>query len=121
MEKGQKIALIGKNGRGKSTLLQLLAKELTPASGALIQSDNTQVGYFGQTNIDRLHPSFRIEEEIALANPDLSFTQVKSICGAMMFSGDVAKKPISVLSGGERSRVLLGKILRQTLQPPLPR
>ncbi len=111
VEKGQKIALIGKNGRGKSTLLQLLAKELTPASGALIQSENTQIGYFGQTNIDRLHPSFRIEEEIALANPDLNFTQVKSICGAMMFSGDVAKKPISVLSGGERSRVLLGKIL----------
>jgi ABC-type multidrug transport system ATPase subunit len=54
-----------------------------------------------------------VEEEIASANPDLNKTQIRSICGLMMFSGDTAEKPISVLSGGEKSRVLLGKIIAQ--------
>jgi ABC-type multidrug transport system ATPase subunit len=72
-----------------------------------------RLGYFGQTSIDRLNPKLRIEEEIASANPELNFTQVRGICGLMMFSGDTAKKPVSVLSGGEKSRVLLGKIVAQ--------
>lgn len=111
IEKGEKIAIIGKNGKGKSTLLKLLAGEMDPIQGELHQSDQTQIGYFGQTNIDRLHQDASIEEEIALSNPNLNTTQVKNICGLMMFGQDLSKKPISVLSGGERSRVLLGKIL----------
>lgn len=105
------IAIIGKNGRGKSTLLKLLAQELPPKSGVVKSSEKLKIGYFGQTNIDRLHKSHTIEEEIGLANPQLSLGEVRSICGAMMFSGDAAKKQITHLSGGERSRVLLGKIL----------
>lgn len=111
VEKGERIAIIGKNGRGKSTLLRLLAGDLDPVKGAIKRSDNLAIGYFGQTNIDRLHPKHSIEEEIALANPKLSYTQVKAICGVMMFSGDKSTKLNGVLSGGEKSRVLLGKIL----------
>lgn len=111
IEKGERIAIVGKNGRGKSTLLRLLAQELTPLSGSIKCSENIAMGYFGQTNIDRLHPKHTVEEEISVANPSLNKTQVKSICGLMMFSGDKAEKVTSVLSGGEKSRVLLGKIV----------
>lgn len=111
IEKGERIAIVGKNGRGKSTLLRLLAGDLAPNKGHIIRSENLQIGYFGQTNIDRLHPKHTIEEEIATANPKLNYTQVKAICGLMMFSGDKSSKTNSVLSGGEKSRVLLGKIV----------
>jgi len=113
IEKGDRIAIIGKNGYGKSTLLKLLTEELEPQSGELHLSAAARIGYFGQTYIDRLDPALRVEEEIASANPALNFTQVRGICGIMMFSGDLAKKSISVLSGGEKSRVLLGKIVAQ--------
>jgi ATP-binding cassette subfamily F protein 3 len=111
IEKGERIAIIGKNGRGKSTFLKLMAGDLKPKSGSVELSDNTRIGYFGQTNVDRLNPKHTIEEEIAEANPKLNFTQVKGIAGLMMFTGDLAEKKISVLSGGEKSRVLLGKIV----------
>lgn len=111
IEKGERVAIIGKNGYGKSTLLRLIAGELTPMKGEVRASDQTATGYFGQTNIQRLKDSATIEEEIATANLALNFTDIRSICGQMMFSGDAAKKKISVLSGGEKSRVLLGKIL----------
>lgn len=111
IEKGDRIAIIGKNGRGKSTLLRLLASELDPLHGFVKRSDNLAIGYFGQTNIDRLHPKHTIEEEIASANSKLNRTQIKGICGLMMFSGDKSNKINGVLSGGEKSRVLIGKIL----------
>jgi len=111
VEKGQRIAIIGKNGRGKSTLLRLLAKDLSPQKGSLELSENAKIGYFGQTHIQHLLPRHTIEEEIALANPKLNYTEIKGISGLMMFSGDLSFKKISVLSGGEKSRVLLGKIL----------
>jgi len=114
IEKGQKIAIIGKNGLGKSTLLRILAGELAPSNGSYSMSSQTKIGYFGQTHIDRLCKDHTIEEEIALCNPDLSYVQVRGLCGAMMFTQEAAKKKISVLSGGERSRVLLGKILAKS-------
>jgi ATP-binding cassette subfamily F protein 3 len=72
---------------------------------------NLKVGYFGQTNVDRQCPESSVEEEVRQANPALTRTQVRTLCGAVMFGGASAEKRISVLSGGERSRVLLGKIL----------
>ncbi|MBS0628381.1 MAG: ABC-F family ATP-binding cassette domain-containing protein, partial [Verrucomicrobia bacterium] len=111
IEKGKRIAIIGKNGMGKSTLLQLIAGELIPQRGTVWKSDQTKIGYFGQTNVSRLNPDLTIEEEISSANLKLSYSQVRAICGQMMFSQDAAKKKISFLSGGEKSRVLLGKIL----------
>jgi ATP-binding cassette subfamily F protein 3 len=111
IEKGERVAIVGKNGRGKSTLLRLLGGDLTPLHGAVEYSDNTRIGYFGQTHIDRLDGRHTIAEEISLSNNNLNFTEVKGIAGAMMFSGDLSDKKISVLSGGEKSRVLLGKIV----------
>lgn len=111
IEKGERIAVIGKNGRGKSTLLKLLAREINPLRGGIKIAENVKTAYFSQTNVNRLDMSKSIEEEIASANAELSLERVRNICSLMMFGGDKAKKSISVLSGGERSRTLLGKII----------
>jgi ATP-binding cassette subfamily F protein 3 len=111
IERGKRVAIIGKNGMGKSTLLKIIAGELSPQMGSCILSDQAKIGYFGQTHISHLDPQKTIEEEIAETNSNLSYTAVRGICGLMMFSSDLAKKKIHVLSGGEKSRVLLGKIL----------
>ena len=111
IRKGDRIGIIGKNGKGKSTLLRLLAADLTPTAGQVEPHPLARIGYFGQTNIGRLNPKLTVEGEVSAANPQLHRTAVRSICGTMMFEGDDALKKISVLSGGEKSRVLLGKIL----------
>jgi ATP-binding cassette subfamily F protein 3 len=108
-----RIAIIGKNGRGKSTLLNLLAEELPLVSGEIQTHPSLRLGYFGQTNIDRLSQNLTVEEEILGANNELGRTAARTLCGIMMFSGDSAEKKVSVLSGGEKSRVMLGKILAQ--------
>lgn len=111
IEKQERIAIIGKNGRGKSTLLRLLGKDLQSSKGVVKFSDNAHLGYFGQTHVDRLNPHHTIEEEISAANPLLSYTEIKAIAGAMLFGKELSEKKISILSGGEKSRVLLGKII----------
>ena len=88
-----------------------MAGELTAVHGELKKHNSTVIGHFGQTNIERLDPKMTPESEVQSANPDLSMTLVRGICGAMMFEGDSAKKSIRVLSGGEKSRVMLGKLI----------
>lgn len=114
IEKDDRICIIGKNGKGKSTLMKLLVGELTPKQGDVSYHPNCKIGYFGQTNIDRLNPKNTIVEELFESRGGLTNTEVYSTAGAMLFSGELAKKPISVLSGGEKSRVSLGKILLNT-------
>ncbi|MDA8434094.1 MAG: ABC-F family ATP-binding cassette domain-containing protein [Nitrospiraceae bacterium] len=109
--KRDRIAIIGKNGKGKTTLLNLLAKELKANTGSVRHHDQLQTAYFGQTNVNRLHPQKSVEEEIMDVHPDVGRGAARKICGIMMFPGDHALKKISVLSGGEKSRVLLGKLL----------
>ncbi len=106
-----RFGVIGNNGKGKSTLLNVLSGGLTPVTGELKTHPDMKLGYFGQTNIQRLDPKLTIEQEIERTNPALTRTQVRNICGTMMFGGDLALKKVSVLSGGEKSRTLLGKIL----------
>lgn len=106
-----RIAVIGKNGRGKTTLLNLIAGDLSPRSGEVKYHPNTKLAYFGQTNIGRLSPEKTVLQEIIDAHPDRSMAEARKICGAMMFEGDNALKKVSVLSGGERSRALLGRLL----------
>jgi ATP-binding cassette subfamily F protein 3 len=106
-----RFGVIGNNGKGKSTLLNVLSGGLKPLTGELKAHPDMKLGYFGQTNIQRLNPKLTIEQEIEHANPALTRTQVRNICGTMMFGGDLALKKVSVLSGGEKSRTLLGKIL----------
>jgi ATP-binding cassette subfamily F protein 3 len=107
----ERIGIIGKNGKGKTTLLNLLAGELEIDSGEIVLNQKTKTAYFGQTNIDRLDPSLTVEDEILDVHPDNSRRASRTICGIMMFEGDDALKKINVLSGGEKSRVLLGKLL----------
>jgi ATP-binding cassette subfamily F protein 3 len=109
--KKDRIAVIGKNGKGKTTLLNLLAREMSPSSGEIKLHPNTKIAYFGQTNINRLRPDKTALQEIMDAHPDYSQGESRAICGLMMFEGDNALKKVSVLSGGEKSRVLLGKLL----------
>jgi ATP-binding cassette subfamily F protein 3 len=113
INKRDRVAVIGNNGKGKSTLLNVLSGGLQPLTGELKAHPDMKLGYFGQTNISRLNPKSTIEQEIEHSNPKLTRTQVRNICGTMMFGGDLALKKISVLSGGEKSRTLLGKILAQ--------
>ena len=106
-----RIGIVGKNGKGKTTLLNLLARELQPIGGTIVFHENLKAAYFGQTNIDRLDENNTVQDEVLAANGELSPNVVRNICGAMLFDGDAALKKISVLSGGEKSRVLLAKLL----------
>jgi len=108
---GERICVVGPNGKGKSTLLKLLAGRLQPQVGEIVYHPAVTKGFFEQTNITSLVDSHTVEQEILHSNPDVSRQLARNICGAMMFSGDDALKKISVLSGGEKSRVMLGKLL----------
>lgn len=111
LEKGERLAIIGKNGKGKSTLLNTIAGELKPLAGTVKTHPSTVFAHFGQTNINRLNIQNTIIDEIYSANSKIAYTAARAICGAMMFSGDSAEKKVSLLSGGEKSRVMLGQIL----------
>jgi ATP-binding cassette, subfamily F, member 3 len=108
---GDRIAVIGKNGRGKTTLLKLINGSVSPVSGNIKINPGVQPGYFEQTNVQSLNDNFTVEEELILSSIDSNRQAARNICGAMMFEQESALKKISVLSGGEKSRVMLGKLL----------
>ncbi len=108
---GERICVVGPNGKGKSTLLKLLAGQLSPDSGHVKYHPDVKKGYFEQSNVKTLVDNRSVLEEISLSNPEGDQQRARNVCGAMMFSGDDALKKISVLSGGEKSRVMLGKLL----------
>ncbi|QED22880.1 ABC-F family ATP-binding cassette domain-containing protein [Candidatus Deianiraea vastatrix] len=111
VKKGDKICIIGRNGQGKSTLLQLIGGILTPKEGEISINEKAKYGYFGQTNVERLNPDLAIWEELQESSPESDYGTVRRICAYMLFPGQLAEKKIGVLSGGEKSRVMLGKIL----------
>ncbi len=111
VENGDKICVIGKNGKGKSTLLKLITQDLAPLRGSVKINNKVEIGYFGQMNIDRLDSQLSIYEELQKTDDRLPQTRIRRVCSNMMFSSDLANKRIGVLSGGEKSRVTLGKIL----------
>jgi len=108
---GDRICIVGKNGRGKTTLLKLLAERLTAQQGSISYHRSTEKGFYEQTNVDSLVPERTVEDEVLYCNARVDRQVARNICGAMMFSGDDALKKISVLSGGEKSRVMLAKLL----------
>ena len=107
----ERICVVGPNGKGKSTLLRLLAGQLEADSGQMKYHPDVKKGYFEQGSVKTLVDNRTVLDEILLSNPDGDRQRARNACGAMMFSGDDALKKISVLSGGEKSRVMLGKLL----------
>ncbi|MBC8439371.1 MAG: ABC-F family ATP-binding cassette domain-containing protein [Deltaproteobacteria bacterium] len=110
-----RIAIIGKNGKGKTTLLKLINGNVHPVSGNIKINPGVHSGYFEQTNVQSLNDDFTVEEELISSSIDSDRQAARNICGAMMFEQDSALKKISVLSGGEKSRVMLGKLLMSSL------
>ena len=110
-----RIAIIGKNGKGKTTLLKLINGNVHPISGNIKINPGVHSGYFEQTNVQSLNDDFTVEEELISSSMDSDSQAARNICGAMMFEQDSALKKISVLSGGEKSRVMLGKLLMSSL------
>jgi len=108
---GERICVVGQNGKGKTTLLKLLAGKLQPQQGAIKYHHTIVKGFFEQTNIQSLVAGNTVEDEILYSHASVDRQKARNACGAMMFSGDDALKKISVLSGGEKSRVMLGKLL----------
>jgi len=112
-EREDKIAIVGKNGKGKSTLINVLANKYKPTDGFFEFHDEAKIAHFGQQEIDKLHDGSTIFEELREINLSLSKTEIMAIAASMLFKGDVVEKKIKVLSGGERARLLFAKILAQ--------
>ena len=109
--RGDRIAIIGPNGSGKTTLLRMIAGEIGTDTGEIKLGQNVSMSYFAQHHLDMLDPKKTILEEISQAAPQETIGYVRNVCGAFLFSGHEVDKPISVLSGGEKARVSLGKLL----------
>ncbi len=111
VSRGQKIALVGHNGAGKSTLLKILAGVTEIQQGERLPGEHVQVEYYAQHQLDILDPEKEILQELAGAAPTQSEVNLRKIAGAFLFSGDDVHKKIAVLSGGERARVALARML----------
>ncbi len=111
IRRGQRIALVGINGAGKTTLLKLVAGELKPQSGTVTWGRHVLPSYFAQHHAESLDPDRSVIEEVWRGAPDRSQTDIRTLCGAFLFSGDDVEKPTGVLSGGERARVAMAQML----------
>jgi len=106
-----RVCIIGPNGKGKTTLIKTLGGALKPHAGKVTYSPQTMVGVFEQSRIGSLIDNRTVEEEILSADPDGDRQRTRNICGMMMFEQDMALKKTKILSGGEKSRVMLGKLI----------
>lgn len=109
--RGEKIAIIGPNGSGKTTLLRVLAGEIEPDKGEISLGHGVSMVYFAQHHSEMLDPQKTVLQEVYQAVPEKTIGFVRGVCGAFLFSGDEVDKPVGVLSGGEKARVLLAKLL----------
>ena len=115
VRRGERWCVMGKNGAGKSTLLKMVAGALAPDSGEVRLGASLQMGYFAQQALDLLDPELTIEEQLRNDFPDESIGSLRSLAGAFQFSGDDIDKKIRVLSGGEKTRLVMARML---MNPP---
>ncbi len=111
VRRGEKIGIIGVNGAGKTTLLRAIAGEIPHEGGSIKFGNRVKVGYYAQHHADTLSGERTLFEEVSLQDATAGQTRVRSVLGAFLFSGDDVDKPIRVLSGGERARVALARLL----------
>jgi ATPase subunit of ABC transporter with duplicated ATPase domains len=115
IRRGERWCVMGKNGAGKSTLLKMVAGALEPDTGTVRLGASLKVGYFSQQALDLLDPNLTVWEQIQKDFPLESIGTLRSLLGAFHFSGDDVDKRVRSLSGGERSRLVLARML---LDPP---
>jgi ATP-binding cassette subfamily F protein 3 len=109
--RGEKAALVGANGQGKTTLTRLISRELVPQRGNVKLGERVKIGYYAQHQIDSLNLDASIAQEVESVAAETYRTKIRDVLGIFKFSGDNIDKKIGVLSGGEKARVSLAKIL----------
>src|SRR5438093_2441517 len=115
IRRGERWCVMGKNGAGKSTLLKMVAGVLAPDSGSVRLGASLKMGYFAQQALDVLDPDLTVEEQLQKDFPHESIGVLRNLAGAFQFSGDEVDKKIRALSGGEKTRLVLARML---LNPP---
>jgi len=111
IERGDRIALVGPNGSGKSTLMRLLSAEEAPDAGQRVEGHNVVAQYFAQDEATRMDPKPTVYETLASGSPQDMVPAIRNILGGFLFSGDDVHKPVRVLSGGERTRLAVARML----------
>src|SRR5580700_7100027 len=111
IERGERIALVGANGAGKSTLIRLLSRQEEPTAGTVREGHNVLTDFFAQDQYKVLDPNAQMLDDIAAAAPKVPVVELRSLLGCFMFSGDDVFKRLGVLSGGERNRYAMAKML----------
>ena len=110
IDRGSRVVILGLNGAGKTTLLRMLGGIEQPDTGEVLPGHGLRIGYFAQEH-DTLDVERTVLENMRSASPDLTDTQVRTVLGSFLFSGDDANKPASVLSGGEKTRLALATLV----------